>query len=85
MVKSSKNTTANIEPESFEAASEELEKIVTDMEAGQMSLEASLMAYQRGAELLQYCQKKLQGAQQQVKILEADMLKNFDTADTDDH
>ena len=85
MVKSSKNTTANIEPESFEAASEGLEKIVTDMEAGQMSLEASLMAYQRGAELLQYCQKKLQGAQQQVKILEGDMLKNFDTADTDDH
>lgn len=87
MAKSSKNTTANTEPASFEAASEELEKIVTDMEAGQMSLEASLMAYQRGAELLQYCQKKLQGAQQQVKILESDMLKTFNTttSDLDDH
>lgn len=49
-----------------------------------MPLEASLLAYQRGAYLLQYCQK-LQSAQQQVKILEADMLKNFNTADTDDH
>ncbi len=87
MAKTSKNTTADVaaEPESFEAASEELEKIVADMEAGQMPLEASLLAYQRGAYLLQYCQKKLQSAQQQVKILEADMLKNFNTADTDDH
>lgn len=86
MAKSSKNATANTEPESFEAASEELEKIVTDMEAGQMSLEASLIAYQRGAELLQYCQKKLQDAQQQVKILEGDMLKTFNTtSDLDDH
>lgn len=85
MAKSSKNATANTEPESFEAASEELEKIVTDMEAGQMSLEASLIAYQRGAELLQYCQK-LQDAQQQVKILEGDMLKTFNTtSDLDDH
>ncbi|MCB1950053.1 exodeoxyribonuclease VII small subunit, partial [Nitrosomonas sp.] len=44
------------QPESFEAASMELENIVTAMEAGQMSLEASLTAYKRGVELLQYCQ-----------------------------
>lgn len=83
MTKSSKYV-ASSQPESFEAASAELEKIVAAMEAGQMSLEASLSAYQRGAELLQYCQNKLQGAQQQVRILEADMLKNFIRPDIDD-
>lgn len=73
------------QPESFEAASVELESIVVKMEAGQMPLEASLAAYKRGVELLQYCQKTLQNAQQQVRILEADMLKNFSTSSLDDH
>jgi len=89
MVKNSKNATLSqsetyVAPESYEAASAELEKIVAAMEAGQMSLEASLAAYQRGVELLNYCQNKLQAAQQQVKILEADMLKNFTRPDADD-
>ena len=85
MSKSSKSSrTALPQPESFEAASAELESIVTAMETGQMSLEASLSAYQRGAELLQYCQSKLHGAQQQVRILEADMLKNFKVSEIDE-
>lgn len=83
MTKSSKHAVSS-QPESFEAASTELEKIVTAMEAGQMSLEASLSAYQRGAELLQYCQNKLQGAQQQVRILEAGMLKEFTGSGSDE-
>lgn len=83
MTKSSKPAVSS-QPESFEAASAELEKIVTTMEAGQMSLEASLSAYQRGAELLQYCQNKLQGAQQQVRMLEAGMLKDFTGSDRDE-
>lgn len=72
-------------PESFEEASVELEKIVAEMEAGEMTLEASLAAYKRGAELLQYCQKQLQDAQQQVRILEGDLLKNYTISDTHDH
>jgi exodeoxyribonuclease VII small subunit len=35
------------------------------------------MAYRRGAELLQFAQGQLQSAQEQVKILEGDLLKNF--------
>jgi exodeoxyribonuclease VII small subunit len=62
---------------SFEAALAELEKIVASMEAGQMPLEQSLTAYKRGAELLKLCQAALQDAQQQVKILEENVLKNF--------
>ena len=68
-------------PQSFEAALAEIESIVAAMEAGQLPLEQSLNAYKRGAELLQYCQKRLQEAQQQVKILESGTLKNFDGDD----
>lgn len=83
MTKSSKNAVPS-RPESFEAAAAELEDIVATMESGQMTLEASLAAYKRGAELLQYCQKQLQDAQQQVRILEDDMLKNYTVSDTND-
>lgn len=64
-------------PENFEVACTELEHIVTTLEAGQMQLENALSAYKRGAELLQYCQTVLKDSQQQVKILETDLLKNF--------
>ncbi|MCP5245043.1 MAG: exodeoxyribonuclease VII small subunit [Burkholderiales bacterium] len=83
MTKTSKVSAANL-PESFEQASIELENIVAEMEAGQMSLEASLDAYKRGAALLQFCQKQLQDAQQQVRILEADLLKDYTISDTHD-
>jgi exodeoxyribonuclease VII small subunit len=62
---------------SFESALAELEKIVASMEAGQMPLDQSLAAYKRGAELLKFCQSALQDAQQQVKILEDNVLRNF--------
>lgn len=65
----------------FESALAELEKIVEAMEEGQMPLEQSLAAYKRGAELLKLCQTQLQDAQQQVKILESGVLKNFGTAE----
>ncbi|MDP2241006.1 MAG: exodeoxyribonuclease VII small subunit [Burkholderiales bacterium] len=65
----------------FETALAELETIVAGMEAGQMPLEQSLAAYKRGAELLKFCQAALQDAQQQVKILEGDVLKNFGAAE----
>ena len=61
----------------FESALAELEKIVQNMEAGEMQLEQSLTAYRRGAELLKFCQAALQDAQQQVKVLEDGVLKDF--------
>jgi exodeoxyribonuclease VII small subunit len=66
--------------QTFESALAELEEIVSDMEAGQLPLEKSLAAYTRGAELLKFCQTALQDAQQQVKILEDGVLKNFGSA-----
>ena len=64
-------------PASFEAALAELETLVADLEAGQLPLADALTAYRRGAELLQFAQGQLQNAQEQVKILEGDLLKNF--------
>ena len=61
----------------FESALAELESIVETMESGQLPLEKSLSAYKRGAELLQFCQRQLQDAQQQVKVLESDSLRKF--------
>lgn len=57
------------QPENFELAYAELESIVTRMESGQMTLESSLAAYQRGNSLLQFCQKSLADVEQQVQIL----------------
>ena len=71
-------------PRDYESALAELEAIVADMEAGQLSLEASLTAYKRGAELLNYCRQQLADAEQQVKILENGSLQPFKTANTDD-
>ena len=65
------------QPASFEAALAELEKLVARMEAGELSLEQSLDAHKRGIELAQYCQSVLAQAQQQVKVLEENALKNF--------
>ncbi len=68
----------------FEDALAELEKIVASMETGQLSLEASLAAYKRGAELLKFCQQKIQDAEQQVRILtESNQLENFPGASDD--
>ena len=62
-------------PKSYEAAVAELEKLVTAMEQGDLSLEQSLVSYQRGAILLKYCQARLVDAQERVRVLEAGELK----------
>jgi exodeoxyribonuclease VII small subunit len=72
-------------PQSLEAALEEIEKIVSSMEEGELPLERSLAAYKRGAELLKYCQTALQDAQQQVKVLEDGILKDFKSDDGNDN
>jgi exodeoxyribonuclease VII small subunit len=71
-------------PKDYESALAELEAIVNEMESGQLPLEASLTAYKRGAELLQYCRQQLADAEQQVRILEDDKLKPYQAESTDD-
>lgn len=71
-----KSNPAAVEP-SFESAMEELEKLVAGMESGALTLEDSLAAYKRGAELVRFCQGKLAAVEQQVRILDGDVLKPF--------
>jgi exodeoxyribonuclease VII small subunit len=62
----------------FEATIAELEAIVAQMESGNLPLEQSIKAYQRGAKLLLNCQQALTNAEQQVRILtEANKLALF--------
>ena len=65
-------------PPSFETALRELEGIVTAMEAGQMPLQDALDAYKRGMALLRQCQETLTAAEQQISILDANGLHDFD-------
>lgn len=62
----------------FEAAVTEMERIVGQMEGGQLSLEDSLAAYQRGITLLKSCQSQLSDAENQLRQLDGDTLKPFD-------
>ncbi len=70
---------AGLPPElTFEKALEELEAIVARMEEGELPLEASLDAYQRGAQLIRFCEAKLTDAQARIAVLEGGELKDFD-------
>lgn len=70
-------------PEDFETALAELEALVATMESGSLALEQSLAAYARGVALTRLCQQKLSQAEQQVKVLEAGMLRPFEGQDSD--
>ena len=83
MAKSSPTSQTTTVPVSFEKALQELEDIVHSMEAGEMPLEDSLVAYQRGMELLKHCQDQLGAAEQKIRVLENGVLRDFapDTGD----
>jgi len=55
----------------FESTLEKLETIVEDMENGELSLEASLKAFEKGIVLTRECQEALNQAEQKVKVLMA--------------
>lgn len=54
---------------SFEQSITELEDIVTKLEAGDITLDASLELFEKGIKLAKSCQKKLDEAEKKVKIL----------------
>ena len=53
----------------FETALEELESLVEKMETGELSLEDSLAAFERGVKLTRHCQSSLKAAELKVKVL----------------
>ena len=62
-------------PVNYESALEELEKLVMQLEGGQMPLDQLLTGYQRGAQLLKFCRDKLEAVENQIKVLEGTELK----------
>lgn len=53
----------------FEAAMQELETLVERLEQGDLPLEESLAAFERGVTLTRSCQTALKEAEQKVEIL----------------
>lgn len=49
----------------------ELERLVTQMEQGELSLDESLRSFEKGVKLTNTCQKMLLEAEQKVQILNA--------------
>jgi len=69
----------------FEKSMQELETLVTSMEDGELSLEDSLQAFEKGIKLTRECQSALKKAEQKVQILsnENGDTEAFETADSD--
>ena len=59
----------NQENHTFEASMARLEQIVRAMERGDVALEESLKLFQEGTELVRNCQKLLDDAQLQIKMI----------------
>jgi exodeoxyribonuclease VII small subunit len=58
--------------QSFEESLTELESLVDTLERGELTLEQSLAAFERGIRLTRTCQKALDAAEQKVRILTAE-------------
>ena len=61
-----KMTDTPVSEMSFEDAMRELEKVVSNLERGDVALEESISLYQRGAELKKHCEAKLKSAEEKV-------------------
>lgn len=76
-----KKSATPIDSLSFEQAMDELDQLVRRMESGELSLDESIAAYRRGAELARYCQARLTGAEQEIRQLEGELLKPLNLGD----
>ncbi len=55
--------------ESFETCLDELEKVVKELESGDLSLGRSLELFERGMSLSETCRKQLESAETRVEML----------------
>ena len=70
---------------SFETAMDRLEKIVEQMESGQLPLEDLIVRYEEGMNLVKVCQERLASAEQKIEIITRNnagkpMVKEFEPA-----
>ena len=61
----------------FEAALEELEQVVEQLESGDLSLEDSLAAFEKGVGLVKLCNEKLTEVEKKVELLVKDKEGKF--------
>ncbi|HEY5543709.1 MAG TPA: exodeoxyribonuclease VII small subunit [Candidatus Binatia bacterium] len=53
----------------FESALEELEQVVEQLESGELSLEDSLSAFEKGIGLVRFCNHKLSEVEKKIEML----------------
>ena len=61
----------DLEKLTFEKAMKELEELVDSLDKGDISLDEAIAAYDRGSQLKDYCQKKLQEAKMKVETIQS--------------
>lgn len=59
-------------PKTFESSLEELERIVRELEQGELTLEKSLELFEQGVKLSRDCQERLGQAERRIEILMRD-------------
>jgi len=69
--------------ESFEDALRELESLVAKLESGEVPLEESLTAFEKGQRLLRFCEEKLSKAEQLLVRLSRDAEGRLSTESDD--
>ena len=62
--------------ENFETSLMNLEKIVTELESGNLSLEDALERYKQGIDLIKNCNKLIEDAEKEVAKLTKDFKEN---------
>ena len=65
-------TETPIDEMTFEQAMAELERVVSQLEHGDVALEASITLYERGAQLKKRCEAKLKEAEEKVAAITLD-------------
>ena len=68
----------------FEKQLEQLEEVIASLEQGDMPLDKSIEAYKRGVELTRTLRAQLNGAIEQLKVLDADANDNADESREDE-
>ncbi len=68
----------------FEEALKKLEKIVEDLEKGDLSLDDALKKYQDGIELARLCSQRLDNAKKKIDILAKNKKGEFELKSVDE-